>query len=197
MSEWRVNMIPLMFSGDSFVTIRTVFPQVDKMTIAKRLREWGIDVGSQRVFSDYRPGVTGWTDQRGNLHINMLAIPLDYPTDETKYLFLSHELSHFLHMVEDRTDERVFTRKMLTPHSWWTMTHEQDAVRWMARQAKVMGMSEAELDALLPGAISPVLAPQMQQVTHAVFTQQHPEERGVRPMFRRPVSVRSYQRRRK
>jgi len=193
--KWRVegNVLPPR-------TVRDVFPDVDKMPIAKAHAEWGIDVGDHGVEMHLSGSTAASVEPTGTLFIDPFAIVHNYPTDEDKYLLLSHELSHFLHMVENRTDERVFemARKgVKTPKMWISLEHERDAMRWMARQAKVMGWSEKRFVGFVTASVNRELEDDFRSITRSVYSGKFPEERGVRPMFRRPpgVRVRAYRRR--
>ena len=196
--NWRVKRV---LPGRS--TVRDMFPDVDKMPIAKALAEWEIDVGDHGVetyISYLGEGSAAWVEPSGTLFVDPLAMIQNYPTEEDKYLMLSHELSHFLHMVENRTDERVF--EMLksgtkTPKMWISLEHERDAMRWMARQAKVMGWSEKRFVAFVTASVNRELEDDFKIIARSVYSGRFPEERGVRPMFRRPPGVRVRQHRRR
>jgi len=178
-----------------------MFPDVDKMPIARALAEWGIDVGDHGVEVYLgQSTASAWVEPSGTLFIDPFAMVRNYPTEEDKYLMLSHELSHFLHMVENRTDERAYEmmkRGVKTPKMWISLEHERDAMRWMARQAKLMGWSEKRFVAFVTVSVSRELEDDFKNIARSVYGGKFPEERGVRPMFRRPpVRVRGHRRRR-
>ena len=180
-------------------TVRDVFPDVDKMPIAKALAEWGIDVGDHGVEIYFGDTSAAWVEPTGTLFIDPRAMSYNYPTSEDKYLMLSHELSHFLHMVEDRTDERAYEMARSgakTPKMWISLEHERDAMRWMARQAKLMGWPKKRFVEFVTASVSRELEDDFRSITRSVYSGKFPEERGVRPMFRRPpIRVRSHRRR--
>jgi predicted SprT family Zn-dependent metalloprotease len=201
---WRVSPfvsdapINIRARKDIHTSLKRAFPDVEKMPVSKRLKEWGIDVSNIDFVITSLPGPV-----MSSMALNEGVIFMDHDAplligdylppkkrDEELYLVLSHELGHLLQHVEG-------VHPGYTPHSsiddWFHLNVEANSIRWSARQAKAMGMSEKEfLDA------EERMRPKHRRITraivHPVFTEKWPEERGVRPMFTGPVRVRSYKR---
>jgi len=212
-SEWRVNEKEVFWElmleaiGPGFrrkVTVKDMFPDAHKMTIAKRLKEWDVDIMDMPIEVEYRRDVImAAAGSDGTLLINPdHAIDIRNKfTPQHLYLTLAHELAHFLQYVENRLDERVAEMGskwrqsgVVDPHEWISLVHEREAIQWGARQAKQMGMSQKTFNRF-EMANKGIVAKEIPSIVSPVFAGTHPEERGVRPMFRRPpVRVRQHRR---
>ena len=150
-----------------------IFPDAHKMPIAKRLKEWGVDVMNIPVERETSDFLMASANVEGKMH---LSGALGYRTDKFKYLTLSHELAHFLQFVEGRIDWEKQGAGYSDIHEWISMSHEADAMRWSVRQAKAMGMRPRDFYMTYPGK-------EMRIIADPVFKGTWPEEHGVRPEF--------------
>ena len=200
MTEWKVkDLTYLMFFGLSEppYTVSEFFLDVDKMPIAKRLLEWGIDAGEIPLTLNIPRGAVMAAYGSGELAVRPASLAEHYPTDADKYIVLSHELAHFLQYVEGRMDVERFSAKPPKLHEWSSLKEEVDAVRWGALQAKVMGMSKTEFDRLGRTSLPKEAYLMARQASLMIYSGKFPEEHGVQTMFRRPpVRVRQHRRRR-
>jgi len=176
------------------VTIAEAFPDAHKLLVAKRLEEWGINVEKILIRSSGPEAAVMATVPEGVIYVHLPTLKRVYPKPQEQYLALAHELAHLLQFIEGRVDWERATQ-WGTLHEWASLEHEQDAIRWQAREAKRMSISRQEFEKMIHRSL-PSISRELVLETRPVFSGQYPEERGVRPMFRRPVAVRQYRRRR-
>ena len=205
MPEWKTMLekipydpAPLKFTppNKNDVPLEEVFPDVRELLIAKRLEEWGIDAGKIPIRSSDETVAVMAAYPQGVVYVHIPAMERQYPKDRHQYVILAHELAHMLQFVEDRVDWKranIWT----TLHEWASLEHERDAVRWQAREAKRMGISQQAFESSVIKRGLPLISRELISLTRPVYAGTYPEEHGVRPMFRRPVRVQRHLRRKR
>ena len=150
MTIWRVHRLWTddRWPRDDDLKVKDVFVDVEKTVIFKDLLDYGINVGELPVFASDQyimGGVMGigMLGEKWGVFIDASALRKGYPGSEDKYIGLVHELAHFRgYLTGDSHVETLPTMKH------WTRSHsEKDAVRWSARQARLMGWSEEKTKA--------------------------------------------------
>jgi hypothetical protein len=181
-SEWRSN-----FTADNYrpgtlarTTIERIFPDVDKMPIASRLKEWGIDVKKMTVIVNNDRGTLAAVvpSQHGPVYLEVSTHLQETHPGEKVYLVLAHEFAHLLQIAEDRIE---WGKGYNTMRSWLNQSHETDAIRWAARQAMAMGMSKKEYYEAEDSGSHMVVEARI--ISEPVFRGTWPEDRGVRPII--------------
>ena len=144
--------MPWRFNDKRLETARHVkdlWPDVDKTIIYQDMLDYGIDAGEiivQPANQFEMESVMGVSMPKPNiparLWISIDTINDAYPGDEAKYIGLVHELAHF---------RQALVGGLGPPRGkeWYEQQHEQEANRWSARQAKLMGWSEQRLTKFL------------------------------------------------
>lgn len=206
MTKWRFNR----FDDRSLtrrwnVVAEDIWPDIDKTVIYKELLDWGIDVrhlpveltvglefSHEYVTAIRIPESTG----RVGLIVDTTALSRAYTDDEARYVALVHELAHVRQLLTGEID--VGGIGAYGEKEWSARPHEQDAIRWSARQARLMGWSMARLKNLLSGRYQ--FRHSKEDVERIIAEGQvgakiHPEQETLPVLYRRPaVRVRSYKR---
>ena len=191
---WRFNRFDDLRQN---VVAEDVWPDIDKTVIYKELLDWGVDARQLPVklsrletFYDYVMATRIAPSGKVGLCVDIAAVSRVYPDDEARYVVLVHELAHIRQLLTGEID--LGSRK-----DWSARPHERDAIRWSARQARLMGWSTARLKKLLSDRYR----------SHSLYSKEsiieegrvgakiHPEQETLPVLYRRPaVRVRSYKR---
>lgn len=201
MAHWRFDT-----SNYFAATVKDFWPDVRKTAIYSHLLEWDIDAANLLVATKRLKGgsaTMGITVTRmGQPYMTMDPVRLEkaYPTDEAKYIALVHELAHVEQLITGEWD--VSRPSIASMVSWAKDPIEQAAVRWSARQAKLMGWSPQRLDALFKSRYSgyhddePEFIPTVLQHGR-IGIGMDPQQETLVILRRRPVRVRQYTRRKR
>jgi len=128
-------------------TIIDVWPDVEKTVIYEELLDWGVDAKEfpVEVYSQMGSAMAinvDPVDGKLTLVLDPETMIPAYPTNEDKYVGLVHELAHVRQFLNGEME--LYGRE-----KWYNRPHEQDAIRWSARQARLMGWSSSRLEKLL------------------------------------------------
>jgi len=91
--------------------------------------------------------------------------------------------------------EEEFAKELMTPEEWVSSPSERDAIRWSALQAKAMGWSRKKFLDFLKKRYKGYPTSLHQSILLAGKQEFTRKLAGVVPMFRRPIRVRQYRRR--
>mgnify|MGYP001614529846 CR=1 FL=1 len=194
MPEWRYNRYRTGMSNPRLVD---VFPDVDRTVIYQELRVWGID--PRNVAVEHALWGSLATQTVGKVKEGIIFIGPEfepaYPTGEHKYIGLVHELAHLLQQVEGFVPEEEIQHKIMSVEEWSSSPTEKDAIRWSGKQAKAMGWSRQKFLKFISRRYAEYPSRSRDSIL-LTAKQEFGKLAGVRPMFRRPIRVRRYRRRR-
>lgn len=197
---WRFQFSPLPMRR-----VKDLWPDVGKSIIYREMLDYGVDVKEIPVVFRAQSELgavmaTGYGIRTLPPRLFVATDTLDkaYPDDESKYIGLVHELAHFRQLIVGGLPEEELPEPPQGPE-WFQLQHEQEAIRWSARQAKLMGWSEQRLTKLFERRYGHHGAAWLERVVAEgrVGFRIHPQQETLTLLQRRPVSVRSHVRRRR
>lgn len=194
--SWRFDDSIRLFEKPK-VNVGDLWPDVDKSIIYQSMLDYGVDAKEIPVSftsqDDIRSVMAMGIDPDGHVKLWVATDSIDeaYPGDEAKYIGLVHELAHFRQAI-------VGSLGPPSAKLWFEQQHEQEAIRWSARQARLMGWSQRRLKEFLERRYHHRSQAWLERVVRegGIGFRIHPRQETLDLLGRRPVRVHRYRRRR-
>ena len=203
--EWRVSPklehLQRRHQLSLKVTVGEIFPDIDKTVIYKELLAYGIDAKAIRLIPSSRfelDAIMAVTIRQTKKEDSVIFVAVDaideaYPGNESKYIGLVHELAHFRQAL---TGELGIGKDPISMQEWISKHHEINAIRWSARQARLMNWSSERLKNFFKSRYrhhTPFIIKTIMK-EGSIGLRLHPEQETLPLLQRRPVRVRQHTR---